>query len=156
MRAVLELIAEPADTLSINASLGILDTEIREGTLSGVSLVGNRLPNAPTFSGALGIEWDAYASDSGTLTVGLDGHYASKQYYNLGNTDRIAQSSGGLINGRLTYSFADDRYSVSVWGKNLFDRFYHSYAVDLQVSLGYDYLHLGDPRTFGVSAEARF
>lgn len=156
MGGELELTAEPVDTLRINASVGILDTEIREGTLSGVSLVGNRLPNAPSFSGALGIEWDAIASDSGMLTVGLDGHYASKQYYNLGNTDRIAQKSGGIVNGRLTYRFSGDRYAVSVWGKNLFDRFYHSYAVDLQASLGYDYLHLGDPRTYGVSVEAQF
>ena len=45
---------------------------------------------------------------------------------------------------------------VALWGKNLFNRYYHRYAVDLTESLGFDYLHLGDPRTYGITLDARY
>ncbi len=156
MGAELELTLRPVDGLRINAGMGLLDTKIRSGTLSGVSLFGNRLPNAPTLSLSGGVDWDVLATASGTLSLGVTGSYASKQYYDLFNIERIAQGGNVLINGQLSYRFADDQYGITLWGKNIFNRFYHRYAVNLQGSLGYDYLHLGDPRTYGVSFDAKF
>lgn len=152
----LELSARPVDGFRINAGLGLLDTRIRQGTLRGVSLVGNELPNAPAVSLNAGFDWDVVNRGAGKLTLSIDGSYTAKQYYDLFNTDRIAQDGYVLVNGRLSYRFGEDRYGVSVWAKNVFNRYYQRYAVDLMDSFGYDYFHLGDPRTYGVTVDTRF
>jgi iron complex outermembrane receptor protein len=43
-----------------------------------------------------------------------------------------------------------------VWGKNLADKFYHTSRVDLLAGFGFDYNHIGAPRTFGISAGMKF
>lgn len=154
--AELELSARPVDGLRVNVGLGLLDTKIRTGSLSGVSLVGNHLPNAPSVTATAGFDWDAVDTAAGKLTISANASYSAKQYFDLFNTDRIAQDGYMLVNGQISYRFAGDRYGVSIWGKNLFDREYHRYAVDLMSNFGFDYLHLGDPRTFGISFDAKF
>lgn len=154
--AELELSARPVDGLRVNVGLGLLDTKIRTGTLSGVSLVGNHLPNAPSVTATAGFDWDAVDTGAGKLTISGNASYSAKQYFDLFNTDRIAQNGYVLVNGQISYRFAEDRFGVSIWGKNLFDREYHRYAVDLMSNFRFDYLHLGEPRTFGISFDAKF
>ncbi|ANI79249.1 TonB-dependent receptor [Sphingobium sp. EP60837] len=152
----LELIARPVSSVRINAGLGFLSTKIREGVLSGQPLVGNRLPNAPKLTASAGVDWDVIDNSAGKLTANVNASYTSKQFYDLFNTDRIAQKGYALVNGQLSYRFADDRFGVSAWGKNIFNKFYHRYAIDLSPSFGFDYIHLGDPRTFGMTLDAKF
>lgn len=152
----LELLVRPVAGVRINAGLGLLSTKIRDGVLSGVSLIGNRLPNAPKATASAGIDWDVMDNDGGKLTLNVNGSYTSKQYYDLFNTKRIAQGGYALVNGQISYRFADDRYGIAVWGKNIFNKYYHRYAIDLTPSFGFDYIHLGDPRTFGISVDAKF
>jgi len=85
----------------------------------------------------------------------LDGSYAAKQYFELANENRIAQQAYGLLNGRLAWHGQDDRWELGVWGNNITDRFCLTNAYDLQ-ALGFDYLHRGLPREFGVDASYHF
>ncbi|WP_326914732.1 TonB-dependent receptor [Sphingopyxis chilensis] len=151
----LELVVRPVDGVRINAGLGLLSTKIREGTLTGVSLEGNRLPNAPKVGLSVGLDWDVIETRNGKLSWGVNGSYTSKQYFDLFNTDRTAQKGYVLVNSNLTYRFADDRYGIGIWAKNIFDKYYARYTLDLS-GAGFDYVHLGDPRTYGVSLDAKF
>ncbi|WP_342776802.1 hypothetical protein [Hankyongella ginsenosidimutans] len=45
--------------------------------------------------------------------------------------------------------------SVSLWAKNLFDKYYYTYGLNINV-FGYDYLNRGMPRTYGVEATVKF
>jgi iron complex outermembrane receptor protein len=58
-----------------------------------------------------------------------------------------------LFNGRITYRRGN--YSVSIWGKNLTDKFYYTYGLNISV-FGLDYMNRGQPRTFGIEATAKF
>ena len=105
----------------------------------------------------------ALAPERAPKTVNSFVFLARHGYYDGLNFHRIIpgfMAQGGCPEGSGRggpgYRFADDRYGVALWGKNIFNRFYHRYAVNLQGSLGYDYLHLGDPRTYGISFDARF
>jgi iron complex outermembrane receptor protein len=58
-----------------------------------------------------------------------------------------------LYNARLTYE--QDRYSVSLWGKNLGDEDYYTYGLNIDV-FGLDYLNRGLPMTYGLEFTMRF
>jgi iron complex outermembrane receptor protein len=64
-----------------------------------------------------------------------------KQYYDLSNT--ISQEAYGLVNARLGIEMK--HVGIFVWSRNLGDKKYISYAYD------FGGIHLGDPRTYGVT-----
>lgn len=153
--AEFELTVRPVQALRINVGVGILDTKIKEGSLNGTSLRGNQLPNAPKLSASAGFDWDIVETSGGKLSWGVNGSFTSKQYFDLFNTERTAQKGYALVNSQLSYRFADDRYGVSLWGKNIFNKYYARYSLDLSGN-GFDYTHLADPRTYGISFDAKF
>lgn len=153
--AELELVARPVKGLRLNAGLGVLDTKIERGQVSGVVLDGNRLPAAPAVSLNAGFDWDLLDNDSGKVTFGLNGSYNSKQYFDLFNTERLAQKNYILANSQISYRTADQRYGVSVWGRNIFNKFYYRGALDLS-GFGFDSFQVGEPRTYGLTFDLKF
>jgi iron complex outermembrane receptor protein len=153
--AELELTVRPIKRFELNAGLGILSTKIQSGVISGVNLEGNQLPNAPHVSGSVGFNWDVVNSSSGTVKLAGDVNFSSKRYFELDNVERLAQKSYAMADARLEYRTASDHYGVSLWGKNIFNKYYFTSAIDFS-GFGYDLIHLGEPRTYGVSVDAKF
>jgi iron complex outermembrane receptor protein len=153
--AEFELSARPAPHIRLNAGLGLLSTKIRTGTISGVVLAGNRLPNAPSVSLTAGAEWDVIDTDGGKLTLGVDGNHNSKQYFELMNEDRIAQKGYVVVNGRVAYRSGDGQYGIAAWAKNLFNRYYFRSSIDV-TGFGFDFFQVGEPRTYGITADMKF
>ncbi|HEV2598896.1 TonB-dependent receptor [Sphingopyxis sp.] len=153
--AELELIVRPTSSLRLNAGLGLLNTKIQEGVVSGASIVGNKLPIAPKLSISGGFELTVLEGNGGKLDWGVNGNYNSKQYFDLFNTDRVAQKGVGIVNSQLNYRFGEERYGVGLWVKNIFNTFYKRYGGDVS-GFGMDYYRIGEPRTFGVTVDARF
>jgi iron complex outermembrane recepter protein len=60
-----------------------------------------------------------------------------------------------LLNAQLKLRTADDHYGVTIWGRNLANRYYYT-ANYSYASYGFDTPVLGDPRTYGLSVDARF
>nr|WP_087575075.1 TonB-dependent receptor [Sphingomonas sp. CDS-1] len=156
MGGELELTVRPIQGIRLNAGLGVLSSKIRNGSVSGVSLVGNRLTNAPKLTASGSVDWDIIDGDNGKLTWGVNASYASKQYFDLFNTDRIAQKGYVLVGSQLNYRFAGDQYGVGLWVKNIFNQYYDRINQDLLAGFGYDYHGVGDPRTYGVTIDAKF
>jgi len=46
--------------------------------------------------------------------VQFDGSFASKQYFELVNEDRIAQDAYELLNARVAWHSADDKWQLGV------------------------------------------
>ncbi|MGI9326735.1 MAG: TonB-dependent receptor [Pseudomonadales bacterium] len=152
----LELVARPAESLLLRAGLGLLDSEVKKGSLSGVDLKGNELLLAPQINFNLAADWDVLTSDWGTLALHLDGSYVDDHYFEIFNVDRLQQKGYWLTNARLQFESADSAWQVALWSKNLGDEKYRTSVVDLQSSFGYDYSHVGAPRTFGADFTYRF
>ena len=106
-------------------------------------------------SATLSGDWDAFLNDAGRLVLHLDSNYASKQYFELVNENRIAQDPYGLLNARVSWHATGDKWEVGLWDNNLTNRFYLTNSYDLQ-SLGFDYLHRGVPRMFGIDSSYHF
>lgn len=153
--AEVELVARPISGLSVSASLGLLDTKIIEGVVQGRSVAGNRLSNAPALNLSGAVDWDVLRSDAGTLSLHIDASYVSRQEFDALNTPSLSQGGYGLLGARIAFRTADDRFGIALWGKNLTDHYYHTSRIAIG-SVGFNYTHVGTPRTYGVTLDAKF
>lgn len=176
-----ELAWQVADTLRFDASLGYLNSKYKGNVIDPanpasptLNVNGNPFPNAPEVTFQAGFDWDMIDDGTNKLTLRGDASYMGKYYFdpfkNYGQTPCDTPPAGSnitlagkaitcanpgywLANARLTY--AHDNMSVSLWAKNLFDKYYYTYGLNLNV-FGYDYLNRGMPRTYGVEATVKF
>ncbi|MFY7835835.1 MAG: TonB-dependent receptor domain-containing protein [Novosphingobium sp.] len=151
-----ELTIRATDQLTIHSGVGVLSTSIQRGIVSGVNVAGNRLSNAPSFTFNTTVDLTLFDGDMGKFSVHPDISYQSSQFFEVLNVSRLRQSSYAIVGGHIDWESADGRFNASVWGKNLTDKFYFTSRVDLLAGFGFDYNHIGNPRTYGVSVGMKF
>ena len=151
-----ELTARATDMLTLRAGVGILDTKIKRGMVSGVDVSGNRLSNAPKLTFTGGFDATVMDNDSGEISLHGDINYSSNQYFEVLNIPRLRQNKYVLLSGHIDWESGDGRWTASVWGKNLTNKFYFTSRVDLLAGFGFDYNHVGTPRTYGVTVGVKF
>jgi iron complex outermembrane receptor protein len=178
-----ELTVVPVDGLQFNAAFGYLNSKYKgnvvdpndPATQFTRNVNGNPFPNAPKTTFNAGFDWDIFEKGDSKLTLRGDASYMGKYYfdafgdYGLDPCDRpgapgavrpagTAFTCGNpgywLINSRLTYQ-ANKNLSVSAWVKNLTNKYYYTYGLNIDV-FGLDYLNRGTPRTYGVEATFKF
>ncbi|MFM2273860.1 MAG: hypothetical protein RL702_2925 [Pseudomonadota bacterium] len=178
-----ELEAQPFENLHINASLGLLNSKYTGNSTSAadpanttININGNPFPNAPGTTFSAGFDWTVLRTpaNDGKLTLRGDAQYMGRYYFDsfkdygqnpcnqpkagsivLSATPEIAcgNPSYWLVNGRLSYETKN--YSIAVWAKNITNKFYYTYGLNLN-AFYLDYFNRGAPRTYGVEATFRF
>jgi len=151
-----DLTARISDGFTFRAGLGLLGTEIQQGSVSGNNVAGNRLSNAPSLSFNMGIDLTLFDGDMGKLSLHPDLAYQSSQFFEVINVPRLKQDGYALIGGHIDWESADGRWNASVWAKNLGNEHYFTSRVDLLAGFGFDYNHIGNPRTYGISVGTKF
>ncbi|KRB49647.1 TonB-dependent receptor [Phenylobacterium sp. Root700] len=151
-----ELSAYVNESFSLRAGLGLLSTEIREGTVSGVDVSGNKLSNAPEVSANLGLDLTIFENENGKLSLHPEVAYQSSQYFEVINIPRLRQDGYALLSGHISYETTDGRWNASAWIKNAANEKYFTSRIDLLNNWGFDYNQLGTPRTYGISIGAKF
>lgn len=159
-----QLLWYPTDRWSIDTSVSWLDTEIKEydavqasSTLTNIvtsDASGLDVANAPKWSGNITMGYEFPLSNGLVLRPAFDIIYR----------DAVAgapfQPEQGredytLVNARVgLYSSANDRWNITAWSRNLFDRDYYVSAFG-----GGNVWFVrtnGMPRTFGMSIDYRF
>ncbi|WP_321175142.1 TonB-dependent receptor [Qipengyuania flava] len=144
------------DMLSFRAGIGVLSTKIKRGSVNGIDVAGNKLSNAPGFTANIGVDLTLMDSDAGKISLHPELAYQSSQFFEVINVPRLQQGGYALVNGRIDWESADGRFNASIWGKNLANKFYFSSSVDLLSGFGFDYNHIGGPRTYGVTLGVAF
>jgi iron complex outermembrane receptor protein len=96
----------------------------------------------------------AFVTAFGSLTPRLDAQYQSKIYFNTNNTG--VQDGYTLLNGRLTWQTADDKWEMSLYGQNLTDKGYFNGKLSLIGFFGREQGNPGAPRTWGLSFTRNF
>ena len=152
----LELQWLPVADLTITSGLGLLKSEIKEGTSQGQDVSGNELVSAPHVTFSAAVDWTVplWTSDW-ELDVHVDGAHVSRQYFDILNRPTTTQDGYEVFNARLRAGPADDRYGISLWVKNITDSTYYTNMIDVG-GLGFLYNHVSAPRTYGVTFDARF
>ncbi len=129
------------------------------GGVATTNVKGQQLMLAPKWKLTTSIGYEHSLGDSLTGFVGVAANYRTS-VWTKAKLDPNAQIKGyTIVNARAGVRFADDRYSVSVFAKNLFDKRMPSYIfVDPLVGGdNYDQSYSKDAfRVIGVSLDARF
>lgn len=156
MGGEVELTARPTEHLTFRGGLGLLDTKIEKGIVSGVDVSGNELANAPAATLSTGVDATVMDGDKGKLSLHGDLSYSSSQFFEVLNISRLKQDGYALVSAHIDWESSDGRWNASVWGKNLTDEFYFASRIDLLTGFGLDYNHVGAPRTYGVTVGYAF
>lgn len=158
------------EKLTAQIGVGILETEYTELELSNVQTVnddddvvdlsGNELISAPKISANVSIDWELLSNSYGYLSLNVNGNYQDDQWYSAYNDkigyDKIKQDAYAIYNARVTWFSHNEDYSVALWGKNITETKYDSYAINLQAGFGFDYYQQGAPATYGLEFTYRY
>lgn len=157
----LEVQAIPVEGLTLRGSLAYLDTKYKEFlyfdpvAAAFTDLKGYALQNAPKWASTLGINYTANLSNGGSVVADVSWMYTGQKFYTaVVNTPRSSIQPTYYVDGLLTYYGPDKRYSIGLWGKNLFDKRYISTVYDSPGYMGL--VGYAPPRQFGVTASTRF
>lgn len=141
---------QATDTLSVNASLGLLETELKE---SEAYFDGRDAAHAPEYQFALGADID---HGHGWFS-GLD--IEGKGEYFFSDSHDAKSSAYALLHARAGYEHKN--WDVTLWARNLTDEDYdvRGFQLGNDPRNGYitdNYTQLGAPRTFGVTTRLKF
>jgi len=158
----LDFIAVPVDGLRINGGFSSIDAKIINffcpvGSPASCSAVNGRtLPIAPKTKWSLGVDYVLPLGESFPLKTSVNTSYAwqSEVQFDINQSPDAIQESYGIWDAGITFADKDDRYSVSIIGKNLTDEFFTTLKVPGS------FIRLQVPRDaqryFGISAKAKF
>lgn len=169
----------PTRDFVVSASVAYLDSKFTSFTdasnlpgLTGTQdLTGKPNTFSPKWSGNVAVDWSGDVGSSG-MRWSANGtlSFVSSQYVgtvNDGNPQSLA-AGYALLGARLSLSGKDDRWTVSVFARNLTDKHYRTLSVyqPLGGALGLNNtvfpgstanrVLASEPRTFGASATVRF
>jgi iron complex outermembrane receptor protein len=156
-----EFEAVVTEHLTLNGDLSVLDSKYEDfypapGTSSlGVNSIidasGKQLIGSPKYSGSLGAEYSAEIAGV-PVTASVKAVYNNGFYWAPDN--RLRQPSYTLLNSTIVTHWADDKYEVRLWGKNLGGAKYFLSTGTL--SGAGDNETQAPPRTYGVTFVGHF
>lgn len=154
----LETVIKPVDGLTLRLSGGYLDAKYGKyfstspATGLPIDLSGSRFPYAPKYTFAINPE---YRIDLGEPLLGFDTltlrgrlNHISSINVSTGLAPVGNQPGYTLLDASADLASVNGRFRVSIYGRNLGNRRYKTFAGDLAGIV--QYANFGPPRTFGV------
>jgi iron complex outermembrane receptor protein len=120
-----------------------INGNLDDGTLLAV-------PFSPKWNIGMGITYDMDLGNTGTLTWNANFHYQSKAEWQVFNSENTQLQERFLLNASLTYRDLDERYRVTVYGKNLLNEVYRTNANS--VAGLWNFSQYGAPIEWGIEA----
>ncbi len=154
--AELEFVALASSYVTIGGGLGYLDAsfdEFKDAAGPGIDFDGNRLANAPRWTGNLSVDFDYPVGNRGTLVVRGVYKYRSKTYFDSRNDVIRSQDAYGLFDARIGFVAPDGAWEIFVFGMNLTDKEYAT--VNGPAFFGGLLTNFGLPRTYGIQVRIR-
>lgn len=108
---------------------------------------------SPKFQGGLTVLYSRDLTEGLGLQAAVNGRYQSKSHADLEGNPLFEIKEYGLLNASLGLHALNDRWEVSIWGRNLTDEYYWS-AVSSNANVVVRFP--GQPRTYGASLTMKF
>ncbi len=161
-----EFQAQVSDSFSLDGNASYLNASFKNwpdaqdssrGNAS-FDVSGNRMPNAPKWALFLGASYIAPIGDWGSVTLRGEYAYKGEVFFTAFEEDFLSQGSVSQLNARITFEDAEEKWTISAWGKNLTDETILGFSREtLSGATGHrrtsSYL---PPRTYGVTVGYRF
>lgn len=157
----------PFEGLNLRGALGYNDAKYRSfrgapcvaGSPAGCTadFAGRRLPRAPQWGGNFGATYEASLGTALKMGVNGDAFYSSS-YNSSDNLDpEQVQKSFWKLNASVSLGSDDDRWKISLIGRNLTNKFTLTYGLDSARGSPGDYTGVpARPREFVIEVSTRF
>ena len=148
--AEMELLFKPVKGLQVDFNVGYTDATYNSLKVSqngqSVDLAGKKQIFTPDVTSMLALQYSYLISTKQQIKLVARGEwfYLGQRYFDLANN--IRQSSYSLFNTRVGAS--NKHFELFFWVRNLSDQKYIEYAYDFGA------IHLGTPKTYGVTIKA--
>jgi iron complex outermembrane recepter protein len=161
-----------SDNFSIDGNFGYLDVKIKNfpgaditNTTRNIAGLLNGAGYAPKYTGSIAGNVTVPLSGDAKLTGRLGYNYTSS-YQQFGNrltapfSKTTEGDARGLLDGQIRIDGiklggSGEGFGITVWGKNLTNKDYVTRSVDFG-QLGFAGVIYGDPRTWGLTIDAKF
>lgn len=168
-----DIVVRPASGLTLTGSASYLKTKV--DTYSGTTVfgaqrnfAGDRLPFAPSWTLVGDIDYRIPTGSGGAVFLGAGVNYRTSIDAYVGgdslavpdngvnrSTERFPFKIAGyaLVDARLGYEFPGDKATISIWGKNVFNKF------NVQNVISYNDIitrATGMPATYGISLKVKW
>lgn len=149
----LELQSNPLEGLFASVSASYLDAEIEEFTGVNnegdtVDYKGERFNFTPEWSGTVLLNYVRPVSEWWRLILGADYNYTGQTNAQLGGDPRFRQPQYTLINARVGLGSIDERWTLTLFGRNLGDEYYVLGSFNPGDTIS---RYTGMPRTIGLT-----
>lgn len=137
---------------SLFGSVGLLDTELKNFETVERDLSGRDQAHAPNWQVLLGTRFESARGWFGQVEVsGQDGFYFSDSHDQRSSSHALVNASAG---------YRADRWQLSAWGRNVFDRSYATrgffFGLEPPDFPNRLYTQAGDPALFGLTFEWQY
>ena len=120
-------------------------------TLFPVNASGNRIPQSQKFAGTLAVNYEKPVS-FGTVRANVTANHNGSYKFEADNF--LTQGAYTLLNASIGWASRDDRYSLTVWGRNLANEIVLNNGTSQ--AIGYPVSYGQPPRTYGITAKLNY
>ncbi|SMF61910.1 TonB-dependent receptor [Allosphingosinicella indica] len=139
--------------LSLFASGSVLDAKYKEyiDRARNLNFTGNQLLRTPDYQYTVGADYRVEVGENYAIKAHVDYTYQDNFFYGPDNTN--FEPGYGLLDARIGFGDSEDRWSVTLYGKNLTNKLYRVSVIPF---LGDESSLYGPPRTYGVRFASKF
>lgn len=149
-----ELKLAPLQGLELGLAAATVRSKVKGIVLPNGSSVNRDLPNTPKI-GLSGLSRYSWSMLGGTVAAQASGQYKSGYYLTVLNEAANREKRWATLDLRLSWTTADDRLELAVYGDNVTSTRYRVWALDVSaLSLGMQVY--APPATYGASVRYKF
>ncbi len=156
----LDLTFLPSENWLIRTGVGYTDAEFDQfiSILAGgnIDYSGREFPNVPEITAYLDVRYSSPLASGAIVEVATDWNYSDDYFVDLNYFPDNIGESRTLGNLYLRYHSADDRWTASVYARNVTDKEYVVNRRDFSNALEGNLVIYGAPRELGVSLGMNF
>ena len=150
-----ELTISPGGGLSLLAGVALLNTRVK-GVPLATGPVSREAPQSPSYTLNLAANQEFNLSFA-RVRLSANANYTDDFYSQLTNAPVTLIPSNWLVNGRISFADAQERYELSLFAKNLLNEERQIYAFDITgPPFGLVEKNYGPPRQYGVELRLNF
>jgi outer membrane receptor protein involved in Fe transport len=146
----------PVPGLDLYANLSYTDAHLTEDLPAGsaLGLSGDRLPLSAKWSAAAGAAYSIPLSGDWNGNLGADWRHVGNRLGAFPNPGQARFDLGGFDTVDLRAGVSNDRWTFTVFARNIGDA--RGRSTDVNLGVGTNSVSVIQPRSFGVSASAKF
>jgi outer membrane receptor protein involved in Fe transport len=154
----LQAIAKINKNFQLSLGATLLDAKFTENNVNLPNIKGNTLPGSAKLAVSLVGDYNFPLAGGAGIDLSVTGTHNSGKFYdhlNLVGSGGSTDKAYNLVNLNLAYKSANQRYTFSIWGNNVFDEKYYRTGIVAFGTFGREAI-AGNPANFGATVKVSF